>query len=465
MNEKPKLILCPYCGNTQPEPDDRCTQCGGYFDPLSLKITQQHMGPWFIRDRNRPFRPGASYEVIKKEIEKGRIKATTIMRGPTTRQFWSVARNVPGVAHLLGYCHACGAHCKPTDENCSECGEVFFAPKLRDNLGLAPAGADVQAKTKLSASGEPTAQPTPQPQPQAGSTGPTLSRFGGPALGATPSTASPPPAATPAPTPQPQTTAKPASPLTTTPTPPQTADQPVGSSILAGLRPDSAATTASADEATVTQATTQADRARQAMAWMTGEGEPDNLATAGQNTAPLPRSGSANVWTWVLIGINIALFAGVIFFAIIYFGGAFDNDGDNDQPSTPTQQNDNDNDLNLTPADGNGDNGADADANGTGNDQPIADVDEDDLFEPADEPAPNPPANNNGPTAEQQRWQREYDRAMTLANDGNYDEAIRVLENIQNTAPRSAQPAGLSRIIEQVKEQQVQARMRNMFEE
>ena len=64
MSKENKIILCPYCGNTQKTPD-RCEGCGGLFEPLSRKATQIKMGPWFIRDKNNPFRPGCSYEVLR----------------------------------------------------------------------------------------------------------------------------------------------------------------------------------------------------------------------------------------------------------------------------------------------------------------------------------------------------------------------------------------------------------------
>ena len=129
------LILCPYCGNTQTAPK-KCEECGGLFEPLSRKATQIAMGPWYIRDKKRPFRPGCSYEVLQKQINAGRIKPTTIMRGPTTRQFWSVARNIPGVAHLLGYCHQCGEKVDPLGRKCPSCGEAFKSPKERNELGI-----------------------------------------------------------------------------------------------------------------------------------------------------------------------------------------------------------------------------------------------------------------------------------------------------------------------------------------
>lgn len=130
-----KLVLCPYCGHAQ-FGGERCQACAGLFEPLSRRATQLAMGPWQIRDKNNPFRPGCCYNIIKSMAAAGKIKSTTVMRGPTTRQFWSIARNVPGVSHLIGYCHACGHHVSPSDSKCGECGAVFQQPRERDTLGL-----------------------------------------------------------------------------------------------------------------------------------------------------------------------------------------------------------------------------------------------------------------------------------------------------------------------------------------
>ncbi len=137
-----QIILCPYCGHVQTVPEntaipDQCDECRGLFEPLSRRATQISMGPWYIRDKKMPFRPGCSYEVVSKMAKAGRIKPTTVMRGPSTKQFWSVARNVPGIAHLLGYCHECNAKVQPTDAQCSACGTKFDEPRERNELGLA----------------------------------------------------------------------------------------------------------------------------------------------------------------------------------------------------------------------------------------------------------------------------------------------------------------------------------------
>lgn len=130
-----KLVLCPYCGHAQ-QGGDRCQDCGGLFEPLSRRATQIAMGPWYIRDKQRPFKPGCCYDILKRLAETGKIKPTTVMRGPTTKQFWSIARNVPGIAHLVGYCHACNAHVSPNEPKCPDCGAMFGEPRNRNELGI-----------------------------------------------------------------------------------------------------------------------------------------------------------------------------------------------------------------------------------------------------------------------------------------------------------------------------------------
>jgi hypothetical protein len=134
-SQSPQFVLCPYCGHAQ-EASDRCGECGGLFEPLSIKATQISMGPWYIRDRNRPFHPGCSFEILRRQIDAGRIKPTTILRGPTTHQLWDIARNVPGVAHLIGYCHKCNTKVSRDERKCPKCEAPFRTPNQRDELGL-----------------------------------------------------------------------------------------------------------------------------------------------------------------------------------------------------------------------------------------------------------------------------------------------------------------------------------------
>lgn len=135
MAEGSNLILCPYCGTLQ-QPAELCRACGGLFESLSQRATQIAMGPWFVRDPRQPFRPGCSYQVLKRQIASGRIRASSVLRGPTTHQFWRRARAVPGVAHLLGYCYQCGQQVKPTARVCPHCEVAFMEVLERNELGL-----------------------------------------------------------------------------------------------------------------------------------------------------------------------------------------------------------------------------------------------------------------------------------------------------------------------------------------
>ena len=112
--------------------------CGGRFDPLSRQATQNHMGPWSVRDERNPHRPGCTYDTICRMIDAGTISPDTVLRGPTTRQFWTLARHTPGVAHRLGFCHNCR---EPVDKNafqCPTCHAPFTADRDRQHLGVGP---------------------------------------------------------------------------------------------------------------------------------------------------------------------------------------------------------------------------------------------------------------------------------------------------------------------------------------
>lgn len=132
---KTKVLICPYCGETQPA-GDVCRACGGLFEPMSRQATHNAMGPWFIRDPEKPFQPGCSYDTLTKLVQRGVVTKLTIVRGPTTKQYWTVAKRVAGISHLLGYCHQCDSDVKPSDHGCPECGAVFGAYLDRNYLGL-----------------------------------------------------------------------------------------------------------------------------------------------------------------------------------------------------------------------------------------------------------------------------------------------------------------------------------------
>lgn len=129
-------VLCPYCGLVQPV-TARCTGCKGLLDGESRQATQNAMGPWFLRNETSPFHPGCSHATLRDLVRRGRISRETILRGPTTNQFWNMAGNTPGVAVLLGECHACHQPAREDEYVCRHCGVVLTPRNDRQHLGLA----------------------------------------------------------------------------------------------------------------------------------------------------------------------------------------------------------------------------------------------------------------------------------------------------------------------------------------
>lgn len=130
-------VLCPYCGHIQAV-GGQCERCRGLFEPLSRQATQNQMGPWQVRSEKQPFGPAFSYEKLKEMVAKGKVTRATVVRGPSTRQFWSLACNAPGVAVLLGECHNCHAPVQTDEYLCRTCGAVLTCPTDRQFLGLGP---------------------------------------------------------------------------------------------------------------------------------------------------------------------------------------------------------------------------------------------------------------------------------------------------------------------------------------
>lgn len=89
-----------------------------------------------MRIESQPFRPGCNYATLMHLIERGTVRADTAVRGPTTKQFWMLARWCPGVAHRLGICHSCQAKVDPESRDCTSCGAEFGKFEDRQALGL-----------------------------------------------------------------------------------------------------------------------------------------------------------------------------------------------------------------------------------------------------------------------------------------------------------------------------------------
>ena len=162
----PTMVLCPYCGSLSAH-TTQCAHCSGHFDLLSRQRSQNSMGPWFIRDLSKPFQPGCSLATLTRMVERGRIKPETVIRGPSTRQFWTFAKNTPGISHLFGECHSCHTPVMAIAKLCPSCNASFVADDDRQNLGLSPVHllpGDADAATIAAAIGSKGPAPTPPAQ-------------------------------------------------------------------------------------------------------------------------------------------------------------------------------------------------------------------------------------------------------------------------------------------------------------
>ncbi|MGB0766911.1 MAG: hypothetical protein ACPGYV_04300, partial [Phycisphaeraceae bacterium] len=106
------------------------------------------MGPWFVRDEDRPFMPGFSETILRQQVAAGRINANTIVRGPTTNQFWMTAGKTPGVSRLMGACHACDGAVSPEDIACPLCEADLSLPEEVDRLGLAYVTSEARSQAQ-----------------------------------------------------------------------------------------------------------------------------------------------------------------------------------------------------------------------------------------------------------------------------------------------------------------------------
>ena len=172
---RPRTTVCPYCGHVNAGTVS-CDRCRGLFEPLSRQASQNSMGPWFIRDEANPFLPGCALTTLRSLIRRGRVSRDTIIRGPSTRQFWTFARNVPGIANMLGECHACHQPATAEDVQCGACGASFAVLEDRERLGLSDvrllpghaAPEQIAAATATTVQGSPPSEnlrPVEVPQP------------------------------------------------------------------------------------------------------------------------------------------------------------------------------------------------------------------------------------------------------------------------------------------------------------
>ena len=112
---------CASCGQLVRRDAPSCADCGEDLSEQRLEIMRAHAGPWYVLEHVRPF-PGVTFERILRQIRRGVLTATTVIRGPTTDHQWRFAAETPGISKYFGLCWKCQNAVTSLEHACNECG-------------------------------------------------------------------------------------------------------------------------------------------------------------------------------------------------------------------------------------------------------------------------------------------------------------------------------------------------------
>lgn len=127
---------CVSCGQLVHREEPECEQCGQDLSDEMLERMLAFAGPWYVLEHVRPF-PGVTLERIIRQIRRGVIGETSIVRGPETGHQWRFAGETPGLCRYFNRCWQCGDGVEPNDTHCPSClNDLRFR---YDQVGTMPA--------------------------------------------------------------------------------------------------------------------------------------------------------------------------------------------------------------------------------------------------------------------------------------------------------------------------------------
>lgn len=127
-------FVCPFCGTIGDNAEAACSRCTMENSPLTRQATKARLGPWYVLQTRNPSAPGMKYSVLLSLVKKGQITPRSIIRGPTTNQFWRFAAKVKGLSREFGICWGCGTDIEPTVDVCPHCQRSQLPPENPDQL-------------------------------------------------------------------------------------------------------------------------------------------------------------------------------------------------------------------------------------------------------------------------------------------------------------------------------------------
>lgn len=131
---------CPFCGAVSEKSHNPCARCGMDNTPEARKATKARIGPWYVLQARNPAAPGMRFDTLLTFVRKGRVRARSVVRGPTTYQLWRFAAHVKGLSREFGLCFSCGNSIETTANICPQCNRLQEPPinpdVLLDGVGV-----------------------------------------------------------------------------------------------------------------------------------------------------------------------------------------------------------------------------------------------------------------------------------------------------------------------------------------
>lgn len=156
-------VPCVSCGQLVPRSAESCDECGQDLSDLMLAKMRAHAGPWYVLEHVRPF-PGVTLDRIVRQIRRGLITETSIIRGPATEYHWRFAVETPGICRYFNRCWNCHEQVTASDSFCQSClSQLAFEPAsgAAESQGGGRSGSPVPIGTRPS--GVDRAPPRPAP--------------------------------------------------------------------------------------------------------------------------------------------------------------------------------------------------------------------------------------------------------------------------------------------------------------
>lgn len=136
--------VCPFCGSVTEDDSGACPRCTMENTPATRKATKDRIGPWYVLQSRNPAAPGMRFDTLLSFVRKGRVKARSIVRGPTTHQLWRFAAQVKGLSREFGVCYGCGGPVENKANRCPHCSRTQTPPVNPDTLLETAAAAVVR---------------------------------------------------------------------------------------------------------------------------------------------------------------------------------------------------------------------------------------------------------------------------------------------------------------------------------